>query len=190
MGCYDIKVKWNGKTLILPSDTDIVVFVNNKNNRWDDGTAVTADEMLEFLCFYGRDRQKEKKERNIDYDITFVDGIDTYGDSILFADSGVPLVRIEDGMIKSTAEKCGCETSFPALLGSIIRTTNDYDSFKNRIEESGQFNKLGGNWFSSKQIYECRACKRQWILGKPDNTGCYLWEIRQDNTLNDKKGET
>lgn len=185
MGCYDIRAVWGSRTLILLSDTDLVVFVNNKSNRWEDGTVPTAEEMLEFLRFYGKDMLKEKNERLFRYSSTFVDGIDSYGNCILFDDNGNPLAKIEDGVIKSTAKKCGCETRFPALAGSVLRTTNDYDSYKNRIEESGQFNKLKAKCFSSKQIYECRACKRQWILGKPDNTGSYLWKMSHVKALDE-----
>ena len=60
------------------------------------------------------------------------------------------------------------------IIGKNIRNVGK-EAF---IEESGQFNKMKSKSFSSKQIYECRACKKQWILGKPDNTGSYLWEMR------------
>ena len=176
MSCYEIKAEVNGKTMILPSDPDRVVFVNNKNNRWEDGTSVTAEEMVSFLKLYGQDICKPRGERQFAYRICFVDGQGTsYGDSILFNEKGEPLLRIEEGIIKSDHDKCGCETRFPAPANLGMRTTNDYDWFKEQVEDSGQFDRCKKRLFSSKERYICRACKTVWILGRPDNLGCYLW---------------
>ena len=63
MSIYDIKVPFLKRTLILPSDTDRIVFVNNRSNHWEDGSPVTVEETVSFLRFYGQDRQKEPEER-------------------------------------------------------------------------------------------------------------------------------
>ena len=123
MSYYDIRAECNGKTLILPSDPDRIVFVNHQNNRW------------------------------------------------------------EDGIIKSNHVKCGCETRFPSPANLGIRTSNDYDWFREQIEDSGQFDKCRRKLFSSKERYQCRACKSIWILGKPDREGCYLWCREEDQNI-------
>ena len=176
MGCYDIRAEFGGKLLILPSDPDRIVFVNNENNRWEDGSRVTPDEMVSFIRFYGQDLLKQEPDRCFKYKIWFVDGEGySYGDSILFDEKGAPLLKIENGLIKSTRIRCGCETRFPSPAGHGIRTTNDYDRFKYQIEDSGQFVKYKKRMLSSKERYRCRACGKTWILGKPDNPGCYIW---------------
>lgn len=181
MGYYDIKAEFHGKTLIMPSDTDRIVFVNNGNNRWEDGASVTAGEMVSFLRFYGQDLLKPRGERQFPYTICFVDGQGTsYGDSILFNAEGEPLLKIEDGVIKSNHVKCGCETRFPSPAHLGMRTANDYDWFREQLEDSGQFDRSKHRLFSSKECYICRACRTVWILGKPDNQGCYLWCKEQD----------
>ena len=184
MNYYDIRTEFNGKTLILPSDPDRIVFVNNQNNRWEDGTSITVDEMVSFLVFYGQDLLKPRSERHFSYRIWFVDGQGTaYGDSILFNEQGEPVLKIEDGIIKSNHVKCGCETRFPSPANLGIRTSNDYDWFREQIEDSGQFDKCKRKLFSSKERYQCRACKSIWILGKPDREGCYLWRREEDHSI-------
>lgn len=183
MNCFDIRAAYNGRTLIMPSDTDRIVFVNNKNIKWDDGSSVTTDEMVSFLKIYGQDQLKPRKERQFRYKIWFVDGQgSSYGDSILFHENGEPVLKIENGIIRSSRIKCGCETRFPAAANLGMRTAGDYEWFREQVEDSGQFDKCRKNIYAPNERYICRACRTVWILGKPDSHGCYLW--CREETLN------
>lgn len=126
MNCFDIRAAYNGRTLIMPSDTDHIVFVNNSDIKWDDGSSVTTDDMVSFLKIYGQDQLKPKEERQFRYKIWFVDGQGaSYGDSILFNENGEPVLKIENGIIRSSRIKCGCETRFPAAGLSAVSCQQD-----------------------------------------------------------------
>ena len=76
---------------------------------------------------------------------------------------GEPVLKIENGIIRSSRIKCGCETRFPAAANLGMRTAGDYEWFREQVEDSGQFDKCRKKWYFSNERYICRACRTVWI---------------------------
>ena len=101
---YSIKAFYRCRRLLLPSDTDRIVFVNNESNRWADGTPLSVDDMIGFLEYYGRDQRKPRDQRVFRSTIGFVDGEGMdYGHAVRFDSEGRPLVEVVDGRICASA---------------------------------------------------------------------------------------
>ena len=103
MSYYDIRITVDGRTAVLPSDTDRIVFINNVHNVWeDDGSPLTPDDMTALLECYGRDLLKDISERDIRPSVCFVDGEGmNYGNSVLFSKDGRPHIRREGGLLRA-----------------------------------------------------------------------------------------
>lgn len=100
---YSIRAFYKCRRLLLSSDTDRIVFVNNTSNRWADGTPLSVEDMIGFLEYYGRDQRKPHDQRVFRSSIGFVDGEGTdYGHAVRFDDEGRPLVEVVDGRICAT----------------------------------------------------------------------------------------
>ena len=99
---YTIRVYYKCRLLLLSSDPDRIVFVNNPSHCWADGTPLSTEDMLGFLEYYGRDQRKPPDERVIRYSIGFVDGEGfDYGNGVWFDEEGRPLVEVVDGRIRA-----------------------------------------------------------------------------------------
>ena len=185
ISCYDILLEINGRTLILPSDNDRIVFVNFEKNRWDDGTPATVDDMIRAMRILMQDAVRPIAERDRKYSVGFVDGVgeEGYGKGILCTEDGEPVIRVEDGKIRSAATECVCDTSYPQGKG--VRTEPSYGWFKARLDGPSAFDHLKWKRRLKQDRYQCRVCKRIWILGKPDPLGRYLWLKEETLTRGD-----
>ena len=78
MSMYDIPVNYDGRTIILHSDPDRIVFLNHDKIVWLDGTPLTNEEVIEYLKYFGRHGLTPVNEKFVHRDIVFVDGNSEY----------------------------------------------------------------------------------------------------------------
>ncbi len=171
------KIEYNGKVMVYSTDRDGSMWVNDEKTRFEDGSPVSIEDIVEMLTFYGHDLLKRRsKHQNIHY-VRFWDDDDNY---ILFKDNGDPVIRIVDGRICSAAHDCICDKTFP-MRGGAYLTRGAYDGFKTKVENSGIFHKgkKRKKLYGYNMIYCCKTCGNEWVLSSPDSMNMCTWLVKR-----------
>ena len=167
---YDRVVDFQGRKVVLPSDPDQIVFINDKMIMWDGVTSLTNEEKIELLKYYHQDKMKPKEERDIIFDMFFLDGscgssIECYGDGISFDDEGNPIVEIRDGLIKSSRVICPCEIyCIREVGGTNIRKV--YYETTRKLNKCDLFERSTEGFLGRFYVYKCKLCGDEWVRRK------------------------
>ena len=163
------KLEYNGKIVYFPCDHDPQVFVNSPDRQFEDGSEVTARDVVELLTFYGHGDRKNP-----------IHFLDDANNEILFDDNGDPVIRVADGKICSAAHDCICDKTFPMRGGLRQGDKEAYDKFRSEVESSGIFN--GGKkirkLFGYEMQYTCKTCGNVWTLEDNTASGSFLWAVK------------
>jgi len=171
------KMEYNGKAVIFTSDKDRSFWVNNEDTRFEDGSPVSTEDIVELLTFYGHDLQKRRSKRQYEFPIWFWDDKHRL---ILFDDNGDPVIRIEDGLIRSASYDCICDKTFP-MYGGAWMGKGAFDEFKVQVESSGIFDegKKKRKMYGYEMIYRCKTCGNEWVLSSPGSFEMWGWEVKK-----------
>lgn len=175
------KIEYNGKVVIFTSDRDLNFWVYDKEMRFEDGSPVSNEDIVELLTFYGHDFQKRRSKRQYKSRIWFWDDKNRL---ILFDDNGDPVIRIEDDLIRSASYDCICDKTFP--MYGVVRVHSGigkgaYSEFKAQVESSGIYDKgkKKRKMYGYNMIYRCKTCGNQWVLSSPGSFEMWGWEVKK-----------
>ena len=175
------EVGYNGKTIIFFKDIDGFCWINDESTVFEDGSPVTAEDLMEFLRYYGKDMVRPRDQRTIKDDLVFFDGNEAvgnggYGDAIRIAPDGEPLVKIEGGKILSSYEMCSCEQKYQYGQSGLIRVRSkeEHDEFRRSLTDSGEFIEIRQGTPAREGLirtvkgvtwqYKCTRCGAVWDL--------------------------
>ena len=168
MSMYDIPVDYDGRTVVLRSDPDRIIFLNCDNIVWPDGTPLTVQECIDYLKYYGRHGFTPVNKALVYKDVCFMDAqseyFHGYGLVIDFDENGNPKCKVEDGRILSSRIPCICESDYQNIL---LDTRGKYDAFCGDLVSSGAFTYIGkqvGINNSKFSIYKCNKCGTSWLF--------------------------
>lgn len=171
------KMEYNGKVVIFTSDRDGSFWVNNEETRFEDGSPVSTEDIIELLTFYGHDLLRRRSKRQYKIRVWFWDDEHRL---ILFDDNGDPVIRIEDGKICSASYDCICDKTFPMYGGARVGKDN-FSEFKAKVEASGIFDKgkKKRKMYGYNMIYHCKTCGNEWVLSSPDSLAMWGWAVKK-----------
>lgn len=159
---YERAVDYNGRLVVLVCDPDQLVMVNKESIKWDGVTPLTVDEIVPFLKFYAREVRKPEDQRTIKYPVGFMDGLPgEYGDSIVFDDNCDPIIKIEDGYIRSTRVICECEKLIMSHAYSATRK-----AYKETTRLLNNCTFLERTSSLLENTYKCTICGEVWFRKK------------------------
>ena len=173
------RMEYNGKIVIFTSDKDCSFWVNSEDTRFENGSPVSTEDIVELLTFYGHDLQKRRSIRQYKFPIWFWDDECKL---ILFDDNGDPVIRIEEGLIRSASYDCICDKTFP-MYGGIHSGMGKgaFDEFKAQVESSGIFDKgkKKRKMYGYDMIYCCKTCGNEWVLSSPGSFEMWGWAVKK-----------
>lgn len=170
-----VRMEYGGKVMLLPSDKDPNVWVNSPDIIFEDGSPASVSDVVEMLGYYGRDIIDPKGSHWKDCRIWFYDD---ENDLILFDTNGDPIIRMEDGKIRSAAHDCICDRTFPMHFGMRRGGASEYEKFKREVDDSGIFNSYERLIKKKTYVrYGCKTCGKIWTLKCPDQTGFFTWHV-------------
>jgi len=168
MSMYDIPVDYDGRTVVLRSDPDRIIFLNNDKIVWPDGTPLAVQECIDYLKYYGRHGFTPVNKDLVYKDVCFMDAqseyFNGYGLIIEFDENGDPKCKVEDGRILSSRIPCICERDYQNIF---LETCGKYDAFCGDLVSSGAFTYLGKQVGINKtefSIYKCNKCGTSWLF--------------------------
>lgn len=157
------------KRVLFSGDKDGNVWVNDKGTEFEDGSPVSIDDIIGILRCYGQEMPHKIK-------VWFWDDESNF---ILFDAKGEPVIKIEDGKIRSAAHDCICDKTFPMHAGMLPPGT-DVREFMDKVEKSGIFDKgkKKRKLYGFRKLYRCETCGNEWILETDDLPGYSKWYVK------------